>query len=58
MKMKFSIVFAVFVLRVAAEGLQPSVRLAQGTVNGRYEGQNLSVFLGIPYAATTAGENR
>lgn len=36
----------------------PSVGLAQGTVIGRYDGSNGSVFLGIPYAATTAGENR
>ncbi|CZT18161.1 related to triacylglycerol lipase II precursor [Ramularia collo-cygni] len=50
--------FGAFVLQSAATTLQPSVRLTQGVVSGKYDASNNSVFLGIPYAATTAGENR
>ena len=36
----------------------PTAFTAQGTVNGFTDANGNSVFLGIPYAATTAGDNR
>ncbi|KAH9906202.1 Alpha/Beta hydrolase protein [Xylariomycetidae sp. FL2044] len=36
----------------------PTVVLDQGTVNGFRDARGNSVFLGIPYAATTGGQNR
>ena len=41
-----------------AETTAPTAFTAQGTVNGFTDANGNSVFLGIPYAATTAGENR
>ena len=36
----------------------PTAFTAQGTVNGFTDANGNSVFLGIPYAASTAGDNR
>lgn len=36
----------------------PTAFTAQGTVNGFTDANGNSVFLGIPYAASTAGQNR
>lgn len=36
----------------------PSAVLPQGTVTGFRDASQNSVFLGIPFAATTGGENR
>lgn len=36
----------------------PLASLEQGTVRGFHDNHTNSVFLGVPYAATTGGENR
>lgn len=36
----------------------PHVALSQGVVEGFRDSSNNSVFLGIPFAATTGGQNR
>ena len=36
----------------------PSVAISQGTVNGFRDASGNSVYLGIPFAAATGGENR
>jgi hypothetical protein len=36
----------------------PHVKLEQGAVQGFSDNHTNSVYLGIPYAATTGGENR
>lgn len=37
---------------------QPSVTLPQGTVKGFRDASGSSIYLGVPFAATTGGENR
>lgn len=37
---------------------QPSVTIAQGTVKGLRDASGSSIYLGIPFAATTGGDNR
>lgn len=39
-------------------GGAPRVKLHQATVEGFFDLHNNTVFLGIPFAATTGGENR
>jgi hypothetical protein len=41
-----------------SDSTAPTAFTAQGPVNGFTDANGNLVFLGIPYAATTAGENR
>lgn len=41
-----------------AASTTPQATVAQGLVEGFLDSSDNSVFLGIPYAATTGGENR
>lgn len=43
---------------ISLTGGAPRVELAQATVEGFLDTHNNSVFLGIPFADTTGGQNR
>lgn len=49
---------ALAITTATASCAQPSASLAQGVISGFTDSHNNSIFLGIPFAQTTGGQNR